>query len=187
MTDSENRRRVMGLIQRHLDVFGPVQWKSVRVQCPEISDATFWRYVDAVRKDAANEVRLEDPNTCLRQAPGDEIPYLGALPNFYNPLQKARLYESLLTDAEIMRTQAVDHRGKIVNWRMFEKSIHLRDRLLAQQVEVLKFFQDQETGKLLFAQILKIFDDLPNDLTPKLMERLREVQQQRLAAPNKAP
>jgi hypothetical protein len=187
MTDSENRRRVMGLIQRHLDVFGPVQWKSVRVQCPEISDATFWRYVDAVRKDAANEVRLEDPNTCLRQAPGDEIPYLGALPNFYNPLQKARLYESLLTDAEIMRTQAVDHRGKIVNWRMFEKSIHLRDRLLAQQTEVLSFFQNQETNELFFDQIIEILADLPDEIKHKSMDRLREIQQQRLGAPNKAP
>jgi hypothetical protein len=112
-----------------------------------------------------------------------DVPSIGALPAFYNPLQKARMYEALLADAEALRAHAVDRRGKIIDARQFEKSIVLRERLLSQQAVMMNFFLDQETWKLFFDEILEIAGDLPEAAARKLMTRLQEEQQRRLAAP----
>jgi len=185
MSDSERMQQVKDIIRRHLEEVGPAQWKAVRLRCPDISDATFWRYVKAVREEGGNEEDREGPPEPIRgQAPDQEVLPVGALPGFYNPLQKARLYESLLADAEIMRAQAVDHRGKITNWRMFEKSIQLRERLVTEQAELMEYFQNQEANKQFFAQIIEVVDDeLPKEVTYKFIRRLHELQQKRLAVP----
>jgi hypothetical protein len=183
MSDSERMQQIKDVIRRHLAEVGATRWKAVRLHCPDISDATFWRYVKAVRDEAGEKLGPSAPtNGSAGQSSDGEVPCLGALPGFYNPLQKARLYESLLADAEIMRAQAVDHRGRITNWRMFEKSIQLRERLVSQQGEVMEFFQSQEGWNQFFAQIIEIVDELPKEVTIKLMERLYGLQQQRLAA-----
>jgi hypothetical protein len=184
MSESERARQIKEVIRRHLEEVGARRWKAVRIQCPEISDATFWRYVNAVRKETSKEVESDgtvQPIPSL--APNDEIPRLGEFPAFYTPLQKARLYESLLADAETMRTQAVDSRGRIINWRMFEKSIQLRERLVSQQVEVIDFFQNQEALKLFNDQLLKLAADLPTDVARNFVEQLTELQKRRLAVP----
>ena len=181
MSDSARVQQMKDLIRRHLEKVGARRWKAVRLQCPDISDATFWRYIKAVREEAEVEAGLgASVVQSISQATSDEVPNLGAFPSFYNPLQKARLYQSLLADAEIMRAQAVDHRGRITNWRMFEKSIQLRERLVCQQGEVVDFFQDQETGEKFFAQIIEFVDELPKEVAIKFHQQLHELQQQRL-------
>lgn len=147
MSDSERTQQIKDMIRRHLEEVGTTRWRAVRLHCSDISDATFWRYVKAVREEIAEKPGPSAPtNRSAGQAWDDEVPCLGALPGFYNSLQKARLYELLLADAETMRGQAVDHRGKITNWRMFEKSIQLRERLVSQQGEVMGFFQAKKVG-----------------------------------------
>jgi hypothetical protein len=183
MSGSERTQQIKDTIRRHLEDVGATRWKTVRLQCPEISDATFWRHVKAVRDEArANEAPGEAPKPHGSQTP-DDVPRLGALPAFYNPLQKARLYESLLADAETMRAQAVDHRGRITNWRMFEKSIQLRERLVCQQGEIMDFFQSQNVGELLIAEIGEMVGELPSEVAHKFMDRLHQLQQRRLADP----
>ena len=183
MSDSERAQQVKNMIRRHLEVVGAADWKAVRTQCPEISDATFWRYVKAVREEG-NKVRdLDEAATNPCPTADGDVPRLGALPAFYDPLQKARLYEALLADAEALRAHAVDRRGKITNARQFEKSILLRERLLSQQAEMMNFFQSQETTKLFFDEILEIAADLPKETALKLMTRLHEQQQRRLTTP----
>ena len=183
MSDSERAQSVKNLIRRHLKEFGAAQWKAVRGQCPEISDATFWRYVKAVREEGNKEGEGGEavPSPCPLADCG--VPLFGALPAFYDPLQKARLYESLLADAEALRAHAVDRRGKITNARQFEKSILLRERLVSQQAEMMNFFQDQETTQRFLDEVLEIASDLPKEAEAKLMARLEEEQQRRLKAP----
>jgi len=182
MSDSERAQQLKTIIRSHLAEVGAVRWKAVRAQCPAISDATFWRYVKSVREEA-NKVANQDEaasNPC--QTADEAVPRLGALPAFYDPLQKARLYEGLLADAEALRADAVDRRGKITNARQFEKSIVLRERLLSQQAEMMNFFQDQEAARLFFEEILKIARDLPKETSIKFMTRIHEEQKRRLAA-----
>jgi len=183
MSDSERAQQVKDRIRRHLEVFGAAEWKAVRVQCPEISDATFWRYVKAVREEGnKNEDHDGSPHGPDPMSDND-VPRLGAFPAFYNPLQKARLYEGLLADAEALRAHAVDRRGKITNARLFEKSILLRERLLSQLAEMMQFFQDQEAVKLICDEVIEMTEDLPEEHRLKLLTRLNEHQQRRLAAP----
>ena len=183
MSDSERAQQVKNMIRGHLEEVGATEWKAVRSQCPEISDATFWRYVKAVREEGDKERDGGEavPSPCPPTDGG--VPRLGALPAFYDPLQKARLYESLLADAEALRAHAVDRRGKITDARQFEKSILLRERLLSQQAEMMEFFQGQEAMNLFFEEILEIATDLPEETVRKLMKRMQEEQQRRLKAP----
>src|SRR5579859_1754025 len=118
MSESEAAQRVKDAIRRHLEEVGPTRWKAVRILCPDVSDATFWRCVKAVRTegDRAHDTVRSAPTAS--PAADDDVPCLGALPAFYNPLQKARLYESLLADAEALRAHAVDRRGKITDARL---------------------------------------------------------------------
>jgi hypothetical protein len=185
MPDSARTQQIKDLIRSHLAEVGSKRWKAVRLQCPDISDATFWRYRTAVRDE--NEEKLDpgpSSNHSASQAPDDDVPNLGALPAFYNPLKKARSYESLLADADTMRAQAVDHRGRIINWRMFEKSIQLRERLISQLGDTMEFFQDQEATKQFFAQVVEIMDELPKEIAEKFVKRLYHLQERRLAPSN---
>jgi hypothetical protein len=183
MSDSERAQKVKNMIRRHLEEVGAAGWKAVRIQCPEISEATFWRYVKAIREEGNKVGHLDEAATSPCPTADGDVPRLGALPAFYDPLQKARLYEGLLADAEALRAHAVDRRGQITNARQFEKSILLRERLLSQQAEVMKFFQSQEEMKLFFDEIVEIASDLPKETVLKLMTRLQEQQQRRLTAP----
>jgi hypothetical protein len=182
MSDSSRAQLVKSRIRKHLDEVGSADWKMVRSQCPEISDATFWRYVRAVREEGNKVGDADDATTSSTREAESDVPRLGALPAFYDPLQKARQYEALLSDAEALRAHAVDRRGKIINARQFEKSILLRERLLSQQAEMMNFFQSQEMEKLFFDEIVEIAADLPEETQRKLMERLYEQQQRRLAS-----
>jgi hypothetical protein len=181
MSDSARAKQVKDMIRNHLEVVGAAEWKAVRTQCPEISDATFWRYVKAVREEG-NKGEAHEAATSPDPTADSDVPRLGALPAFYNPLQKARLYEALLADAEALRAHAVDRRGKITNARQFEKSILLRERLLSQQAEMMNFFQSQEATTLFFKEIIEITGDLPEAVVRKLMTRMHEEQERRLAA-----
>jgi hypothetical protein len=183
MSESERAQRVKGAIRRHLEEVGPTKWKTVRIQCPEVSEATFWRYVKAVR--AEGDKKNDSVPAAVSPGPGvdDEVPCLGALPVFYNPLQKARVYQSLLADAEALRAHAVDRRGKITNARLFEKSILLRERLLSQQAEMMNFFQSQEATQLLQEQLIAMVRELPEEFAHRFIKRFHELQKRQLAAP----
>ena len=183
MSDSQRAQQVKNMIRRHLEEVGAAEWKGLRIQCPEISDATFWRYVKAVREEGNKEAARDEAAVGPSPTADGDVPRLGALPAFYDPLQKARQYEALLADAEALRAHAVDRRGKITNARQFEKSILLRERLLSQQAEMMNFFQNQEVTELFFQETLEIAQDLPEETVRKLMIRMQEVQQRRLSAP----
>jgi hypothetical protein len=112
----------------------------------------------------------------------DDVPYLGAFPGFYNPLQKARMYETLLVDAEALRAQAVDRRGKITNARLFEKSILLRERLLSDQAEIMNFFQNQDVMHRVFQEIRELCKKVPKEIVVEFLEKIRALQKERLTA-----
>jgi hypothetical protein len=142
MSDSERAHQIKDTIRNHLATVGAARWKAVRLQYPEISEATFWRYVKAVREELEKETGPEEaPAPTEKHHPEGDVPRLGALPAFYNPLEKARQYESLLADVEIMRYRSLDYRGRVTNMRMLGRSILLRERLLRQQAEVMDYFQ----------------------------------------------
>jgi hypothetical protein len=182
MSDSERALQVKNMIRRHLEEVGAAEWKALRIQCPEISDATFWRYVKAVREEGNKVGSHNEAARGPRPAADGDVPLVGALPAFYDPLQKARQYDALLADAEALRAHAVDRRGQITNARQFEKSILLRERLLSQQAEVMNFFQSQEATQLFFDEVIESVADLPEETVRKLMIRLHEQQQRRLKA-----
>lgn len=183
MSDSERALQVKNMIRRHLEEVGAEKWKAVRIQCPEISDATFWRYVKDVREQGNKVGDQNEIATGVGPTADDDVPRLGTLPAFYDPLQKARVYERLLADAEALRAHAIDRRGQITNARQFEKSILLRERLLSQQAEAMNFFQSQEATQLFFDEIIECTTGLPEETVHKLMIRLHERQQRRLKAP----
>jgi hypothetical protein len=178
MSDSERAQYIKDKIRRHLGEVGASGWKVLRTECPEISDATFWRYVKAVREEGNQE---GDDEAATGPAPNaDEIPRLGAFPAFYNPLQKARLYEALLSDAEALRAHAVDRRGKITDAKQFEKSIILRERLLTQQAELMHSFQDQEAIKQFLGQIGEMLEKVPRELAIECIEKMEALQKKYL-------
>jgi hypothetical protein len=177
MSDSERAQHIKDKIRRHLGEVGASGWKVVRTECPEISDATFWRYVKAVREEG-NKDRAHEPVTGPAPTPDEGFPHLGALPAFYNPLQKARLYEALLADAEALRAHAVDRRGKITDARLFEKSILLRERLIAEQAQMMNLFQDQEAIDSFFKQIFEMVSNLPKEFAHEFIEKMEAAQRQ---------
>jgi|KBSSwiStaDraftv2_1062776.scaffolds.fasta_scaffold403371_2 hypothetical protein len=182
MSDSVRTHQIKDTIRNHLATVGATRWKAVRLQCPEISEATFWRYVKAVREEWERTTVPDETPPLERPDPHDGVPRVGELPAFYNPLQKARQYEALLADAEVMRSRSLDYRGKVTNLRMLERSILLRERLLRQQAAVMGYFQNQEAMKLFYDELIEIASDLPRETVLKLMTRLHELQQRRLAA-----
>jgi len=171
------------MIRKHLATVGATRWKAVRLQSPEISEATFWRYVKAVREELERTTLLDDAPPPEQPELYDGVPRVGELPAFYNPLQKARQCEELLADAEIMRSGSLDYRGRVTNLRILERSILLRERLLRQQSEVMGYFQNQEAMKLFYDELIEIASDLPEEGVRKFMMRLHELQQRRLAVP----
>jgi len=89
MVESERAQRIKRMMRKHLEEFGAANWKAVRLQWPDISDATFWRYVSREKPDGAAGPGGPVEQSAV-QATGEEVLNLGALPSFYDPYQKAR-------------------------------------------------------------------------------------------------
>jgi hypothetical protein len=183
MSESARVQQIQTLIRDHLDRIGPRHWKAIRVQCPDVSDATFCRYVKAIKAERAQVAKGGAPDALVSptadEAQQEELPAPGKFPEFYNPVQKARIYNSLQADAEILREQAVDSRGNIINWRMFDKSIQVRERLLQKQGEVMSLLHDQVLMNELYNAIIEATNGLPEEFQKVVVTRMHELNQRR--------
>ena len=158
-------------IAQHLDVHGPRDWSLVWERFPDISRATFWRHVKAVRE------ALSDPVPKLaEQAPlqiyGDSL-----FPPFFEPLKKLAEYERLLPEAEEMGRQARDNRGKIINWRMYAKSMEMRRGLLQEQIAAAQQLLDMGKMQRLYDAVLETVCAAAPELARDIMVRLRDLQE----------
>ena len=180
MADNDRTQQIKSAIRKHLGSVGASRWKIVRAQYPEISEATFWRHVKAVREEAAGAVGPRASALPSREDGTGPVPPVGALPAFYSPLKKAGQYETLLADAETMKQQAMDQRGRITDRVMYERSIVMREKLLREQQQVMAFFQNQETQKQFYDCLIEVICEEAPGVQIKLMEKLQALQEGRL-------
>lgn len=180
MVDGERVQQIKNTIRRHLETVGATRWKVVQSQYPGISEATFWRYVKAVREEiAVAEAPLPSAGSAHEDII-DSTPPLGSLPAYYNPLKKGRQYESLVADAEAMKAQALDHRGRITDRIMYERSILVREKLMREQQQVMAFFQSEEVNQQYHDCLVEVIAAEAPEVHRKLMEKLQSLQEKRL-------
>lgn len=173
MPDTASIKQLKEAISQHLDTVGPRNWKLVRDRFPEIAPATFWRYVRQV-KGGGPQFNSDrgDGVTAGIDYPEINVPLPGIPPDFYKPLEKAAAWERLLADAEKLRDQACDKSGKIVNWRMFDRSILLREHLLLQQKDAIAEFLKFHNAQKFYDELIETVSTASPEVVSKVMTAL---------------
>jgi hypothetical protein len=180
MPDTASIKQLKDAISQHLDTVGPRNWKLVRDQFPEIAPATFWRYVRQVKSGGPQF----NPDHGGDITGGTEYPEVRVRspivpPDFYNPLAKIAEWERLLVDADKLRDQACDKSGKIVNWRMFDRSILVRKHLLLQQKEAINELLNLHEMQKFYNALIETISAASPEVIPKVMDALYGFQEKR--------
>jgi hypothetical protein len=165
-------------IKQHLEAHGPRNWSLVRQRFPDISHATFWRHVKAVREippTGGSSRPSAVPDASLASGNGE----FGAL---FEPLKKLADYERLLPEVEEMGRQAKNDRGRIINWRMHAKSLELRRTIILEQVMTAQHLWDLGRMQHLYDEVLEALSAASPELQRDVMTRLSALQERRAKA-----
>lgn len=161
-------------IEQHLEHHGPRNWKIVRARFPDISDATFWRHVKVVRQ----------PHTVPDAKPGEVVtPDTRGdrfFPPFFEPMKKLAEYERLLAEVEEMARQAKNNQGKIINWRMYAKSMEMRRTLLEDQITAAQMLVNMDKITRHYDLIVEALKSAPQEIVIEFAERVRELNENQL-------
>jgi hypothetical protein len=163
-------------IEQHLERHGARNWKMVKERFPDISNATFWRHVKVLRQAPV----IPDPKPAeqvLSQMGGH-----GLFPKFFEPLKKLAEYERLLAEVEEMGRQAKNNQGKIVNWRMYVKSMEMRRTLLEQQIAAARMLVDLGKLELQWDAVIETVAAASPEVKKDIVERVSALNE-RLYAP----
>jgi hypothetical protein len=154
-------------IQQHLERHGAHDWNVLRERFPDISHATFWRHVKAVRQPAAfpDDKPAERP---LPQMGGDRL-----FPPFFEPLKKLAEYERLLPEVEEMARQAKNSQGKIINWRMYAKSMEMRRTLLQDQITAAQMLVHMEKLQRHYDVVIEVLRAVSPEARLEVMKRIQ--------------
>jgi hypothetical protein len=164
---AEERTQILrGAIAQHLEMHGPRNWKLLWERFPDVSRASFWRHVKAVREAPADLGRNATDQTPLETG-GQRL-----FPPFFEPLQKLAEYERLLPEAEEMGRQAMNNQGKITNWRMYAKSIDMRRDLLQEQITAAQLLLDMGKMQRLCDAVVEAIAAASPELQKDVMGRL---------------
>jgi hypothetical protein len=159
-------------IKRHLKIHGPREWNLIREQFPEISHATFWRHVKAVREGLPPVEEKPGPTSEPDHGLGGRL-----FPPFFDPLKKLTDLERVLFEVEEMGRQAKNGQGKITNWRMHAKSIEMRRSMLAEQAELAERLADLGKIQRLYDSIMEVIEGVSPDVAKEIMLRLGHLQE----------
>ena len=191
MVESERTAQIKDMIRQHLEAIGPKNWNSVRARCPEISDATFWRYAKSIREELGMGLGPAGaPVPPVPSANAERVLQAAAGPgffDFYNVAQKVRQYEGLLAQAETMAAHARDHRGRIVNWRMYAKAIALQDKLLWEQLQFMEVLQRTEAAEQFYKTVVRVVAATAPEVARKIMKDLYALKEQGASAGSQSP
>jgi hypothetical protein len=158
-------------ISQHLNSCGPRGWSTVRERFPEISNATFWRHVKAVRD--VPPATATQPSYLKPRTEDDSI---RLFPSFFEPMKKLAELERLLPEAEEMGRQARNPQGKIINWRMHAKSLEMRRELLREQIAAAQQLVDLGKMQRLYDAVVDIVATASPNLVKEVGERLVALQ-----------
>jgi len=160
-------------IAQHLELHGPRDWCLVWERFPDMSRATFWRHAKAVR-EAPADLERKPTEQVSPQITGDRL-----FPPFFEPLKKLAEYERLLPEAEEMGRQAMNNQGKIINWRMYAKSMEMRRALLQEQIAAAQLLLDMGKVQRLFDAVFETVSAASPELAMVVMTRLAALQESR--------
>jgi len=181
--DSNRTTQMTEAIAAHLQTTGPVKWSLVRDQFPEISPATFWRKVKAIRarptkaegeggaqKSAMEKTELLDPASGLAKTLG----------GFYKYQNQALRMQQLFADAAELKRQSTDKNGNITNLAMYSKSITIRENLLYSEIHLLERHFDLGAMHAFYEKIMDTVGAESPEVRDRIVEALKILNHSRL-------
>jgi hypothetical protein len=129
-------------IKRHIVTVGSKSWAVVQARHPEVSPASFWRYVREAKRDlAADEMRVVSEQG-VRAAPyPDQGGGSGDVAAFEAHGKPHRMdflgaYREMFADVATLRQSALNADGSVRSPTIFDRSIKRRLALIAQSVKL---------------------------------------------------
>lgn len=119
-------------IKRHVMTVGSKQWSMVKARHPHVSEASFWRYVRAAKRELATE---DDLRVAIERRESRDV---AAFDTHGGPgrIDYLAAYRQLYADVGALRDHALNSDGSIRSPMVFDRSIKRRAALLAQSVKL---------------------------------------------------
>lgn len=179
MIDLKRENEIKDAINAHLEDFGPREWQKVSARFPDISRATFWRYVKNVREinQCAPE---EDANWSDYE--GDKI--LNRLPekidkfasqNEYPLPRQIVLLRQAQEDIELLKRSALDPQGRIRSSATYQKSITLRIKAVEMESRLLDATFNQHDRQEFYDKIIEVIGSESPEVRDKIIAALEKL------------
>lgn len=158
MSDSrELKAEVMAAIEAHLAAEGPRNWSVVRGRYPQVSEASFWRWVRVAKETVANKETLDEARRRFQEEveamPDDQrlAVLMHNLPTAPSPdylakngdhgmerLNLLAVIQGLLEDANKLRAYSVNENDDIKNPVWFDRSMERRERFVNTAINAMR-------------------------------------------------
>jgi hypothetical protein len=169
-------------IKRHIVTVGSKHWAVVQARHPEVSPASFWRFVREAKRDlAAEDMRVvcekgvrSAPCSDQGGGPGDvavfeangvprRIDFLGA-------------YREMFADVGALRRSALNADGSVRSPAILDRSIKRRLALIRQAVKLSQQIYAVRNMQTLFDTLVDEIASESPELRGRLLARLRQLQ-----------
>jgi hypothetical protein len=140
MANTDRVKQVKDAIIEHLRTIGARDWEDVKKDFPDISAASFWRYVKQAKEHLNKKSAPASPdlfNSEKASAASLEPWEKPELNSTFRMLKHAERFYELHTDVLALRQQALIGEGPIRDTRLFARTIRLRQQLLCDEMNVV--------------------------------------------------
>ena len=148
MACPERTKQVQEAISNHLKTVGACDWEDVKKDFPDVSTASFWRYVKAAKEQlnrpsaptVASDLFAPREDTPDHSEPWEKPD----LNQAFRMLKHGERFYELYADILALRQHALDATGTIRDPQLFAKSIRLRNQLLNDEIGVVDWIRDAD-------------------------------------------
>jgi hypothetical protein len=169
-------------IKRHIVTVGSKRWAVVQTQHPDVSPASFWRYVREAKRDlAAEDMRV----VCEQGVRGLPCPDQGGgsydvaafeAHGVPRRIDYLATYRQLFADVGALREFALNPDGSIRSPMIFDRSIKRRMSLIARSVKLSQQIYAVRNVQMFMDTLIDEIASESPELQRRLLARLRQLQ-----------
>jgi hypothetical protein len=168
-------------IKRHIVTVGSKHWAVVQARHPDVSPASFWRYVREAKGDlAAEDMRV----VCEQGVRSSPCPDQGCGPGDVAAFEAQGVprridylagYRQLFADVGALRQSALNADGSVRSPAIFDRSIKRRLALIAQSVKLSHQIHVVKNVQLFIDRLMDEVASESPELQRRVVARLRQL------------
>jgi hypothetical protein len=157
-------------IKRHIVTVGSKSWAVVQARHPDVSPASFWRFVREAKRDLA----AEDMQVVCEQGGGSRDVAVSEANGVPRRIDFLGAYRDMFADVAALRQSALNADGSVRSPAIFDRSIKRRLALIAQSVKLSQQIYAVRNMQMFFDTLVDEIATESPELRRRMLARLRQ-------------